>query len=60
MVEGEVLEGTVNQYKVPKKMWDAIFRHKERIQKERPELSKKLENIHKMDLQESFTIDEGK
>jgi flavin-dependent dehydrogenase len=60
LVEGQVLEGTVNQYKAPRKMWDAIFRHKERIQKERSELSTKLENIHKMKLEEAFTIDQGR
>ena len=51
LVEGEVLAGTINQYKIPKTMWDAILHHKDRIQKERPELSQKIENIHKMTLQ---------
>jgi len=57
LVEGEPFEGTINQYKIPKILWDAIFRHKERIQKERPDLSQKIEGIHKMTLQEAFTID---
>jgi flavin-dependent dehydrogenase len=60
LVEGEVLEGTVIQYKVPKLLWDAILRHKERIQKERPELSQKIQGIHKMTTQEAFTVDPGK
>jgi len=59
LVEGEVLEGTVIQYRVPKLLWDAILRHKELIQKERPELSQKIEGIHKMTTQEAFTVDQG-
>lgn len=51
LVEGEVLAGTINQYKIPKRMWEAILQHKDRIQKERPELSQKIENIHKMTIQ---------
>ena len=57
LVAGEVLEGSVNQYKVPRLLWNAIFQHKERIQRERPELSSKIEDIHQMTLQEAFTID---
>jgi len=60
LVEGETLEGTIVQYKSPKILWDAIFRHKERIQKERPELSQKIDNIHNMTVQESFTVDQKK
>jgi hypothetical protein len=56
----ESFEGTINQYKIPKILWDAIFRHKEQIQKERPELSQKIEGIHNMTTQEAFTIDQGK
>ena len=57
LVEGETLEGSINQYKIPRLLWDAIFQHKERIQKERPELHQKIENVHKMTLQEAFTVD---
>jgi flavin-dependent dehydrogenase len=60
LVEGESLKGTMNQYKLPKILWDAIFQHKERIQKERPELNQKIESIHKMTLQEGFMADKGK
>ncbi|KPJ57997.1 MAG: hypothetical protein AMJ42_04125 [Deltaproteobacteria bacterium DG_8] len=60
LVEGESFEGTINQYKIPKMLWDAIFRHKERIQRERPELSQKIEGIHSMTTQEAFTIDQEK
>jgi flavin-dependent dehydrogenase len=60
LVEMESFEGTINQYKIPKILWDAIFRHKEQIQKERPELSQKIEGIHNMTTQEAFTIDQGK
>ena len=59
LLQGETLEGTINQYKIPKRLWDAIFRHKERIQKEMPELNQKIEGIHAMNLQEAFTIDQG-
>ena len=57
LVQGETLEGTVNQYKFPKKLWEAILRHKERIKKERPELSQKIENLHKRTIQEAYTVD---
>ena len=60
LVEGETLEGSINQYKIPKKLWDAIFQHKERIQKEKPQISQKIEGIHKMTLQEAFTIEQEK
>ncbi len=58
LVEGEILEGSINQYKVPRMLWDAIFRHKEQIQKERPELSQKIESVHKITLQDAFTVDQ--
>ena len=60
LVEGETLEGSINQYKIPRLLWDAIFQHKERIQKERPELHQKIENVHKMTLQEAFTVEQEK
>jgi hypothetical protein len=60
LIEGEVLEGTVNQYKIPRRLWDAIFRHRERIQEERPDLFKKIESVQQMTLQEAFTIEGGK
>lgn len=55
LVEGETLEGTIVLYKTPKIMWDAILRHKNRIMKERPELSKKLEKISHLTVEEGFT-----
>ena len=42
LVEGERLEGTYNQYKSPRVMWDAILAHTEQIQSERPEIFKKI------------------
>ena len=42
LVEGERLEGTYNQYKSPRVMWDAILAHKEKILSERPEIFKKI------------------
>jgi len=44
LIEGEVLEGTYNQYKSPKLMWDAILKHRDQIVQERPELYKKIES----------------
>ena len=41
-------------------MWDAILQHKERIQRERPEINQKIENIQKMTTQEAFAVDQGK
>lgn len=60
LVEGEILEGTINQYKIPRLLWDAIFRHQERIERERPLLRKKIEGIHIMTLQGTFGIAEEK
>jgi flavin-dependent dehydrogenase len=57
LVEAEPFEGTINQYKIPKKLWDAIFRHKEQIQQARPALVKKIEDIQQMTLEEGFTVD---
>jgi flavin-dependent dehydrogenase len=60
LAEGKALEGTINQYKIPKILWDAIFQYKERIQKERPELSQKIEGVHSMTTQEAFAVDQEK
>lgn len=57
LVAGEVLEGSINQYKIPRLLWNAIFQHKVQIERERPELSRKIEDIHQMTLQEAFTVD---
>jgi flavin-dependent dehydrogenase len=60
LAEGKALEGTINQYKIPKILWDAIFQYKERIQKERPELSQKIEGVHSMTTQEAFAVEQEK
>ena len=44
LIEGEVLEGTYNQYKSPKLMWDAILKHSDRIGQERPDLYEKIKS----------------
>ena len=44
LIEGEVLEGTYNQYKSPKLMWDAILTHRDRIVQERPDLYEKIKS----------------
>jgi digeranylgeranylglycerophospholipid reductase len=50
LIEGEVLEGTYNQYKSPRLMWGAILRHEERIRAERPELHAKINSRAKATL----------
>lgn len=42
LIENETLEGTYNQYKTPRLMWDAILSHRERIQRENQELYNKI------------------
>lgn len=42
LLEGTVLEGTYNQYKSPRIMWDGILAHRERIQAEKPEIYAKI------------------
>jgi len=60
LVAGENFAGTINQYKIPKMLWDSIFQRRERIQKEKPELFQKIEGIHEMTAQGAFTIDKNK
>lgn len=43
LIENEVLEGTYNQYKSPKLIWDAILRHQEVIAREQPALYEKIQ-----------------
>jgi digeranylgeranylglycerophospholipid reductase len=50
LIEGEVLEGTYNQYKSPRLMWNAILKHEQRIRSERPELHKKINSRAKTTL----------
>ncbi|MBN2031357.1 NAD(P)/FAD-dependent oxidoreductase [bacterium] len=42
LIEDEVLEGTYNQYKSPKLIWDAILKHESVIAREQPELYVKI------------------
>lgn len=44
LIEDEVLEGTYNQYKSPKLMWDAFLKHRDQIAKERPDLYDKIKS----------------
>lgn len=44
LIEDEVLEGTYNQYKSPRLMWDAILKHRDRIAQERPDLYAKIQS----------------
>jgi len=53
LVEGEPHIGTMNQYKLPKRLWDAILKHSERIKLEKPELQQKISKI------QEFTVEEG-
>jgi len=50
LIEGEVLEGTYNQYKSPRLMWGAILQHEGRIRSERPELHAKINSRTKATL----------
>ena len=43
LVEAEILPGSYSQYHTPKYMWDAILAHREQINRERPELLRKIE-----------------
>lgn len=58
LVEGKTFEGTINQYKIPKRLWDAILEHKACIQRERPHLYQKIERIQKITLEEGFTLNQ--
>jgi flavin-dependent dehydrogenase len=42
LIEGELLEGTYNQYKSPKVMWSAILKHQDKIRGERPGIYEKI------------------
>lgn len=42
LIEDEVLEGTYNQYKSPKLLWDAILKHEQVIAPTHPELHEKI------------------
>ncbi len=42
LIQDEVLEGTYNQYKSPRLMWDAILKHSERIAAEYPDIHNKM------------------
>jgi flavin-dependent dehydrogenase len=55
---GEPHKGTMNQYKFPKLLWDAILKHSERISKERPELRQKIDKIQNLTLEEGFKAPE--
>jgi len=44
LIEDEVLEGTYNQYKSPKLMWDAILRHEDEIAANHPDLHQKIKH----------------
>ena len=50
LIEGEILEGTYNQYKSPRLMWGAILKHEDRIRSERPELHAKINSRAKTTL----------
>ena len=54
LVEDEVFEGTNSQYKTPKLYWPSILRHKEKIEKEQPELYEKIKRIDTMTLSSTF------
>jgi flavin-dependent dehydrogenase len=54
LAEGDTLKGTMNQYRFPTLLWDAILVHSERIEKERPGLLEKIRKIQNLTLEEGF------
>jgi flavin-dependent dehydrogenase len=54
LTEDTILPGTISQYRSPKLMWDAILRHREKIARERPELSEKIKRNQEMTLKGTF------
>ncbi len=50
LIEDEILEGTYNQYKSPRLMWNAILKHEQLIRSERPELHEKINSRTKTSL----------
>ena len=53
LLEGEVFPGSINQYKIPKMLWDAIFKHRKRITKERPEKISRTVSLPRIRLSKS-------
>lgn len=56
LVQGQVLDGTYNQWKQHKALWGAFFKQGEQIQKAKPELYEKLKKFQKM--RETMTLKE--
>lgn len=56
LVEGETLQGSYSQYNTPRYMWGAILKHKEHIDRERPELSRKIDNNMNISLKNVLSI----
>lgn len=55
LAKGKTLEGTWSQYKTPRLMWDCFLEQRDRIARERPQLYKKIENINKISLGDTFS-----
>jgi len=54
LVENQILEGTYSQYKTPKLIWDAILKHTDKIQKEKPDIYYKIKKMNTMTLTDTF------
>jgi flavin-dependent dehydrogenase len=58
LIEDESHQGTMNQYKLPKLLWDAILKHSEKMKVERPELLQKVTKIQGLTIEEGFRTPE--
>jgi flavin-dependent dehydrogenase len=54
LTEDQVLPGTLSQYASPKLMWDCMLRHREKIARERPELSEKIKRNRELTIKGTF------
>jgi len=55
LLEDSPLDGAYGQYKAPRLVWDAIMKHRETIQAERPELVEKFKSNAQMTLADTFS-----
>ena len=54
LIEGRALDGAYGQYRAPRLLWEAIGKHTLKIQREKPALHRKIQDLSRMTLQETF------
>ena len=54
LTEGKCLQGTYSQYLTPKLIWDEILSHRERLEREVPQIYEKILRMNTMSLSDSF------